>query len=85
MANTRDSGVIRVDTTASFTGPISIKGIKYVGSGSAATAITNVNSTDPLWESGAGLTGFDDVEIHASEGITVTVTDSGVAYIYLNR
>jgi hypothetical protein len=85
MANTRTANVIFVDTTAAtYTGPIKICGIKYIGNTSGTLQIQSQNvSGAVLWEARGTADSFDEAEIFASDGIYVALTNGAKAYIYL--
>jgi len=85
MANTRAANVIRVDTTAAFSGPLFVQSIKYIGSSSAsATVRSGSASGNTLWqESGASNVHNADVCLKAGDGLHVTITNSSVVYLYL--
>lgn len=84
MANTRGRNVIKVDTTATFTGPLFIHSIKYVGGTSGAAIMTDANSGNRLWEQ-SGTTNYTDSDIciNAVEGIIMTITSTCTVYLYL--
>jgi hypothetical protein len=84
MANTRTANVIYCDTTASFSGPLSICSLKYIGAASGTAVITATDSGSRLWEeAGASNLRSDEVEIQANDGITVTIASGAKVYIYL--
>lgn len=84
MANSRTGSVIRVDTTASFAGAKYIKSIKYIGSSSGTAIVTGLDSTLRLWEeSGTANVHNADVCINNQDGVTVTLTNSAIVYLYL--
>jgi hypothetical protein len=84
MANTRARNVIKVDTTATFSGQTFIHSIKYIGGTSGAAVITDANSGNRLWEQ-SGTTNYTDSDIciSATEGITVSITATCTVYLYL--
>lgn len=84
MANTRASNVIRVDTTATFTGQLFINSIKYIGASTGTAVITDPSSGLKTWEeSGTSNVYNQDLDISMTTGATVTVTNSAVVYLYL--
>ncbi len=84
MANSRSSGVIYVDTTAAFAGPLEIESIKYIGAPTGTAAITATDSGLPLWqEAGTPNLSTDYTPMYAQGGITVTLANSAKVYIYL--
>lgn len=84
MANSNTANVIRVDTTAPFAGAKFIRSIKYIGSASGTLVVTATDSGLRLFEeSGTSNVYNPNVEIVTSSGVTVTVTNGAIAYLYL--
>lgn len=85
MANGRTSNVIYVDTTATFTGPFCVTGIKYIGASSGTLVITAADSGVRVYEeAGTANLQVDDAEFYVgAAGITVTVANSAKCYIYI--
>lgn len=85
MANHYAANVIFVDTTAAtYSGPKRICAVKYIGNtgGTAAIQKNDVNGKI-LWEADGTADITEDIDIFASGGIYVTVTNSAKVYIYL--
>lgn len=85
MANARSANVIFVDTTAAtYTGPLKICGIKYIGNTSGTLQIQSGSvSGTVLWEARGTSDSFEEAEIYASDGIYVALTNGAKVYIYL--
>ena len=84
MANTRAGNVIKCDTTATFTDAKQICGIKYIGAASGTAVITDAGgSGNNLWVESGTTNQWNDAEIVANDGVTVTVTNSAIVYLYL--
>jgi hypothetical protein len=85
MANARSANVLVVDTTAAFSVPIRICGIKYeAGSDTPSVTIKadSASGTVIYYVDGANDT-FDQVKIKSTGGIHVTIAGTGTkAYIY---
>lgn len=86
MANSKFKTVIYVDTTADFTGPLVICGVKYIGASGGTLVITDKATSARIYEeSGTGNQQLEDLDvfIKQDETITVTVASSAKCYLYL--
>jgi hypothetical protein len=85
MGNTYANNVIRVDTSAAFTGIRKITAIKYIGASTGTAVITTdaASGTNKVWEEAGTTNTFNtDLNIHCGTGVYVTVTNSAVVYLY---
>lgn len=85
MANARAGTVIYCDTTdTTYTGPLKIKGIKYIGNTSGTAELKQGSSSGAtLWRESGSSNVFNEVEMFIKDGLNVTLTNSAVIYIYL--
>jgi len=84
MANSYSANVLFVDTSAEFSHIKDIVGIKYIGAGGSSITIKSAASSSGInlyFENASGNV-FDEIKIHDSEGIYVTVAGSASCYIY---
>jgi hypothetical protein len=87
MANASAGNVRYVDTDGTtFSGPMRICGIKYIGN-TSGTAIIRTGLTAGagarMWEGEGATDFFEDAEIVANDGINIALTNGAVLYIYL--
>lgn len=86
MANSRVNNVIFVDTTGyTFSGPLYIESIKFIGATGATAAITAGTSGTgaPLYEAAGTASVAEEVCIAAKDGLHVAVASGAKLYIYL--
>jgi hypothetical protein len=86
MANARKSRVMRLDTTADFTGIYNIQGIKFIGPGDTAAATINADANSggtAVWTASGDKQVFEEVCLRLSEGFGITIANSAVVYLYL--
>jgi len=84
MANSQAGNVIYVDTTAAFD-VRSVYAVKYFGSNNGTAVISSTASGLPLWEEGGSdfSKPIEEICIHDAGGLTVTVANGAVVYLYL--
>lgn len=84
MANTRSSGVLVCDTTATIPGNYRIKAVKYIGAASGtATIKADSASGTTIWEeSGTTNVHNSSISAYCPNGIHVTVATGVKVYIY---
>ena len=87
MANSVANNVIYVDTTGyTYSGPLEICSIKYIGAASETAVITQgvTGSGSILWEESGTANVFNsDVELAAKDGIHVAIAAGVKLYLYL--
>lgn len=85
MANTLAGNVYKVDTSGSIPGARNITSIKYIGASTGTAVITDNDSTNRVWEESGTSNVFNSkTHIRTPSGVTVTLTNSAVVYLYID-